>query len=84
MGVIARCSLAVGTLTTDEAKHLQCWLRDHSGCTGAIDGLLGPESWKAFQRTLAAHWGYTGPIDGIAGPETLAAIKRAAEGWTHC
>jgi len=42
----------------------------------SIDGLLGPNSWKAFQRELKTYWGYTGAIDGIPGTNTVKALQR--------
>ncbi|WP_346071411.1 peptidoglycan-binding domain-containing protein [Streptomyces cheonanensis] len=66
-------------LTTREAMNVQCALREYNGYTGAIDGLLGPESWKAFQGLLQARYGYTGAIDGIVGPGTISALQRALQ-----
>ncbi len=63
-------------LNTAQAQNVQYWLADHWGYTGAIDGLLGTNSWKAFQRGLTVHWGYTGPIDGIPGSGTVKALQR--------
>ncbi|MFI9460536.1 peptidoglycan-binding protein [Streptomyces xiamenensis] len=63
-------------LTTREAMNIQCALRESSGYTGSIDGLLGPESWQAFQRLAQARYGYTGAIDGIVGPGTISALQR--------
>lgn len=72
-------------LSTTQAKYVQCWLRANWGYTGAIDGLLGTNSWKAFQRNLKAHWGYTGPIDGIVGSGTIKALQRLLKygGWGY-
>ena len=39
-------------LTTAEAKKVQNWLHTYWGYTDTIDGQLGPNSWKAFQRNL--------------------------------
>jgi len=58
---------------------MQCFLRNApASYTGAIDGLLGTNSWKAYQRWLKEYWGYTAAIDGIAGSGTKAAFKRLA------
>lgn len=72
-------------LSTTQAKYVQCWLKANWGYTGAIDGLLGTNSWKAFQRNLKAHWGYTGPIDGIVGSGTVSALQRLLKygGWGY-
>ncbi|WP_369267244.1 peptidoglycan-binding domain-containing protein [Streptomyces harbinensis] len=66
-------------LTTREAMNVQCALRENWDYNGPIDGLLGTESWKAFQRLLQARYGYTGAIDGIVGPGTISALQRALE-----
>ncbi|MGW2043581.1 peptidoglycan-binding domain-containing protein [Streptomyces sp. NPDC001858] len=62
-------------LTVAEAKKVQEWLEvwDY---TGEIDGKLGTNSWKAFQRCLTEYWGYTGEIDGDPGPNTIKALQR--------
>ncbi|MFF3375924.1 peptidoglycan-binding protein [Streptomyces sp. NPDC002680] len=62
-------------LTSEEAKKIQRVAKDKWGYTGAIDGLLGTESWKAIQRWLL-NWGYPGPIDGIVGPNTIKALQK--------
>ncbi|MEU9012750.1 peptidoglycan-binding protein [Streptomyces sp. NPDC048479] len=63
-------------LSTAQAKNVQCWLKANWGYTGALDGQLGTNSWKAFQRNLRAYWGYTGAIDGIVGSGTVKALQR--------
>ncbi|MEU3148417.1 MULTISPECIES: peptidoglycan-binding protein [unclassified Streptomyces] len=63
-------------LSTAEAKKVQDWLRTYWGYTGARDGQLGTNSWKAFQRGLRAYWGYNDAIDGIVGPNTVKALQR--------
>lgn len=63
-------------LSTQQAKNVQCWLRDFWDYNGAIDGQLGTNSWKAFQRNLKTFWGYTGPIDGVVGGGTVSALQR--------
>lgn len=72
-------------LSTAEAKNVQRWLRTYWGYTGAIDGLLGTNSWKAFQRNLKTYWGYTGQIDGIVGSGTVSALQRLLKygGWGY-
>ncbi|MFH8469115.1 peptidoglycan-binding protein [Streptomyces sp. NPDC017991] len=72
-------------LNTTEAGYVQCWLKDFWSYTGAIDGQLGTNSWKAMQRNLKAHWGYTGAIDGIVGSGTVSGLQRslkAHQGYT--
>jgi peptidoglycan hydrolase-like protein with peptidoglycan-binding domain len=69
-------------LTTQEAKYVQCWLRDW-GYTGPIDGLLGTESWKAYQRFLKQYYGYTGAIDGDPGPNTIRALQREMRNYGY-
>ncbi|WP_052849445.1 lysin [Streptomyces avicenniae] len=63
-------------LSNGQARNIQCWLRTYWGYTGALDGQLGPNSWRAFQRNLRANWGYTGLIDGIVGTGTISALQR--------
>ncbi|WP_156723718.1 peptidoglycan-binding domain-containing protein [Streptomyces apocyni] len=72
-------------LTKAEAKRVQDWLKKHHGYTGARDGLLGTNSWKAFQRGLKKHWGYNDAIDGIVGPNTIKALQRLLKygGWDY-
>ncbi|MER5556435.1 peptidoglycan-binding protein [Streptomyces sp. NPDC002793] len=73
-------------LTTTQAKHVQCFLDYGWGYNGAIDGLLGTNSWKAMQRYLAAqsYSDYNGDIDGIVGPQTVKALQRAlAVAWGY-
>lgn len=63
-------------LSSSQAKRVQFFLRYYVGVySGAIDGLLGPESWKGMQRMLRSY-GYTGAIDGIVGPGTITALQR--------
>lgn len=63
-------------LSTAEAGNVQQWLKRSWGFTGRVDGLLGPDSWRAFQRCLRANWGYTGAVDGLVGTDTVAALQR--------
>ncbi|MFF2373943.1 peptidoglycan-binding protein [Streptomyces xiamenensis] len=72
-------------LTSAEAQKLQRWLKTYFGYTGAIDGQMGTESWKALQRFLRQSSGYTDAIDGIVGPNTVKALQRwlkSAWGYT--
>ncbi|MEE1806397.1 peptidoglycan-binding domain-containing protein [Streptomyces sp. BE133] len=63
-------------LSTSLAKRVQFYLSHYAGVyTGAIDGLLGTESWKAMQRVLRSY-GYTGAIDGIVGTGTIKALQQ--------
>ncbi|MFJ7064710.1 peptidoglycan-binding protein [Streptomyces sp. NPDC101115] len=62
-------------LSGAQASRVQDWLQAW-GYTGALDGQLGTNSWKAFQKCLAAHWAYTDPIDGIPGTDTVKALQR--------
>lgn len=70
-------------LSTRQAKNVQCFLRTFWGYRGAIDGLLGPQSWMAMQRLLRRHWGYGGAIDGIVGPGTISALQRLLRSWGY-
>ncbi|RSS96307.1 peptidoglycan-binding protein [Streptomyces sp. WAC05292] len=63
-------------LSSSQAKRVQFYLRYYAGVyTGAIDGLLGTESWKGMQRVLRSY-GYTGAIDGIVGTGTIKALQQ--------
>ncbi|MGW1202721.1 peptidoglycan-binding domain-containing protein [Streptomyces cyaneofuscatus] len=71
-------------LSTTQARNVQCLLKNSWGYyTGALDGQLGPESWKAMQKRLAYNQGYTGAIDGIVGPGTISALQRLLRGWQY-
>lgn len=54
-------------------KALQTFLKNKKYYTGAIDGLMGPNTIKALQRFLAAQKLYAGAIDGYMGPNTVKA-----------
>ncbi|MFE0258040.1 peptidoglycan-binding protein [Streptomyces sp. NPDC059010] len=68
-------------LSTTEARYVQCWLQDYWGYTGALDGQLGTNSWKAMQRNLKQHWGYNDSIDGIVGKNTIMALQRSLKAY---
>lgn len=59
-----------------QARYVQRWLAKYWGYDGSPDGLLGTNSWKAFQGCLKKHWGYTGAIDGDPGTDTVKALQR--------
>jgi lysozyme family protein len=62
-------------LSTTQARYLQCYLKNGGwGYTGALDGELGTNSWKAMQRRLADGFGYNDSIDGIVGTNTVMAL----------
>ena len=44
-----------------------------AGYAGPIDGVPGPNTWKALQR-IAQRGGYAGPVDGVPGPNTYAGL----------
>jgi len=54
-------------------------LRAYYGYTGPIDGIPGPNTYKAMQRMAAETWigRYTGPIDGIMGPNSWRGFANA-------
>ncbi|MCX4882708.1 peptidoglycan-binding domain-containing protein [Streptomyces sp. NBC_00847] len=72
-------------LSSQQAKNMQCFLRTApASYTGAIDGQLGTNSWKAFQRWLREYWDYNDSIDGDPGPNTIRALQRElAFGWGY-
>ncbi|ANP51032.1 peptidoglycan hydrolase-like protein with peptidoglycan-binding domain [Streptomyces griseochromogenes] len=63
-------------LNTTQAKNWQCYLRDTGYYSGAIDGLLGPASWKAAQKLFNDLGYHAGTPDGIVGPNTIKALQR--------
>ncbi|MFX4291566.1 peptidoglycan-binding domain-containing protein [Streptomyces bohaiensis] len=69
-------------LSTAQARGIQCFLRDSYNYTGALDGLLGPQSWRAMQRHLQ-RFGYNDAIDGIVGPNTIRALQRQLRYWGY-
>ncbi|MGC9541570.1 hypothetical protein [Streptomyces sp. UG1] len=81
VGFAGPASAAVVNLGLDRqgAKRIQRWILTMYGYTGAIDGALGTNSWKALQRWLAT-WPsqpspYKGDIDGIVGPKTIVSLQ---------
>ncbi|MFF2073629.1 peptidoglycan-binding protein [Kitasatospora sp. NPDC058162] len=73
-------------LSSQQAMNVQCFLtQDPANYNDAIDGQLGPNSWKAMQRWLAAYWNYpSNQIDGVVGPNTVKALQRMlAYGWGY-
>lgn len=73
-------------LSYGQATNVQCWLKNGGwGYTGALDGQLGTNSWKAFQRYLAAYRDYNDAIDGIVGTNTKKALQRELKygGWGY-
>jgi len=63
-------------LNTARAKNWQCWLRDAGYSPGAIDGVLGTNSWKAAQRFFNAQGLGAGTVDGDPGTNTIKALQR--------
>ncbi|MBQ0902031.1 hypothetical protein [Micromonospora sp. U21] len=81
VGFAGPASAAVVNLGLDKqgAKRIQRWILTMYGYNGAIDGVLGTNSWKAMQRYLA-NWPdqpspYRGAIDGIVGPGTIVSLQ---------
>ncbi|CAL9461639.1 peptidoglycan-binding protein [Streptomyces sp. enrichment culture] len=83
IGTEAYAPLAVVNLglTNFEAQLIQGKFLRGWGYTGPIDGQLGPDSWKAFQRRLSNGYGYNGAIDGIVGSGTVKALQRYLKTW---
>ena len=50
-----------------------------NGYTGAIDGYMGPNSWRGLQRFLNVMGLGAGSEDGEPGPATYAAMQRLAQ-----
>ena len=67
-------------LNTAEAKSVQCYVRDAVPVgkynPGAIDGQLGTNSWKAWQRFLNDRGYNAGTVDGDVGPNTIRGLQR--------
>ncbi|WP_327694924.1 peptidoglycan-binding domain-containing protein [Streptomyces sp. NBC_00459] len=70
-------------LSSARAKRVQGWLATYWGYTDSIDGQLGTNSWKAFQRCLKEYWGYTDSIDGDPGPNTVKALQRLLRNYGY-
>jgi len=70
-------------LSTAQAKKVQGWLAEYWDYNDSIDGLLGTNSWKAFQRCLKTYWGYTGAIDGDPGSGTVSALQRLLRNYGY-
>ncbi|MEU6632745.1 peptidoglycan-binding domain-containing protein [Streptomyces parvus] len=68
-------------LSVKDAKRLQGKFLLNYGYTGALDGLLGADSWKAMQRLLDRSGDYSGTVDGIVGPLTVKALQRYLKRW---
>jgi lysozyme family protein len=71
-------------LSNARAQNVQTYLQTNWSYTGQIDGQLGTDSWKAFQRHLR-FYDYTGAIDGIVGSGTIKALQRMLrdDGWGY-
>ncbi|MFF5705304.1 peptidoglycan-binding protein [Streptomyces sp. NPDC012794] len=63
-------------LNTGEAKSVQCYVRIAGFSPGPIDGRLGPDSWKAWQRFLNDRGYPAGAVDGEVGPNTIRGLQR--------
>jgi lysozyme family protein len=73
-------------LSNRQAKNVQCWLKNGGwGYTGDIDGLLGTNSWKAYQGFLTDYGYPSDEIDGAVGPNTIKALQRQLkrDGWGY-
>ncbi|GAA3884035.1 hypothetical protein GCM10023084_41160 [Streptomyces lacrimifluminis] len=70
-------------LSSAQAKRVQGWLATYWDYNDSIDGQLGTNSWKAFQRCLKTYWGYTGAIDGDPGVNTIKALQRLLQGYGY-
>lgn len=63
-------------LNTKQAKGMQTMLIGYDlDSSMAIDGIFGPDSWKAMQQMLKWFHGYDGALDGIPGPKTIVALQ---------
>ncbi|MGY6021783.1 peptidoglycan-binding domain-containing protein [Streptomyces spinosirectus] len=67
-------------LNTTEGKSVQCYVRDAAPVgkynPGTIDGRLGTNSWKAWQRFLNDRGYNAGTVDGAVGPNTIRGLQR--------
>jgi peptidoglycan hydrolase-like protein with peptidoglycan-binding domain len=67
-------------LNTAEGKSVQCYVRDAVPVgkynPGTIDGQLGTNSWKAWQRFLNDRGYNAGTVDGDVGPNTIRGLQR--------
>ncbi|MFD8705164.1 peptidoglycan-binding protein [Kitasatospora sp. NPDC059648] len=63
-------------LNTTRAMNWQSCLNAWGYNAGAVDGQLGPNSWKAAQRMLNDLGYNAGTVDGILGPNTITALQK--------
>ncbi|MFJ8537335.1 peptidoglycan-binding protein [Streptomyces sp. NPDC093591] len=73
-------------LSSQQAKNVQCFLKqdDTAKYRDSIDGKLGTNSWKAFQRFFKKYWDYNDTIDGDPGPNTVMSLQRMLKhGWDY-
>ncbi|MGW9600151.1 hypothetical protein ACWHBW_18975 [Streptomyces albidoflavus] len=68
VGFAGTASAAAVNLGLDNqgAKRVQRWVLTMYGYTGAIDGALGPNSWKAMQRFLATWPSQPAPYKALS------------------
>ncbi|MFJ9775769.1 peptidoglycan-binding protein [Kitasatospora sp. NPDC101157] len=70
-------------LSTSEGRSVQCYVRDSGYDPGTIDGQLGPNSWKAWQRFLNDSGYNAGSVDGQVGPHTIRALQSFLVDWGY-
>lgn len=69
----------IGTnATRAQWRTIQDWSKRLKRYDGPVDGVPGPNTWKANQITCAEYGYYEGPIDGIPGTNTAKGMQRYA------
>ena len=65
-------------VSVEEGKTLQR-VAQRGGYTGAVDGVLGTNSWKGVQTVLKNQGFYSGTVDGVPGENTWKGVQRLAQ-----
>lgn len=64
-----------GRLDRDTWRAFQVVLKKDWGYAGVVDGVPGPQTWRAVQESGRAY-GYSGPFDGKENAEIRKAVQR--------
>jgi hypothetical protein len=62
-------------LTVEDWKKFQEILKRDFAYAGAIDGIPGPQTYKALQKSVVP-FGYSGALDGMPGTNTYKGVQR--------
>jgi peptidoglycan hydrolase-like protein with peptidoglycan-binding domain len=64
-----------GRMNRETWRAFQVVLKKDWGYAGVVDGIAGPQTWRAIQESGRAY-GYAGPFDGRENVETRKAVQR--------